>query len=56
MKHVNKSTRAGLLSGELVNQDQNPSSVNRFRGDEEVVAIPNQKFQRHQGAEHRRDG
>lgn len=51
-----KSTRASLLSGELVNQDQNSGGVNRFGGDEEVVVISNQKFQRHQRAEHGRDG
>nr|DAD27609.1 TPA_asm: hypothetical protein HUJ06_029077 [Nelumbo nucifera] len=47
------NTRTTLLCSELVYQDHDPRPMNRFRSNEEVVVILNEKFQSNQRTNHR---
>lgn len=50
---MKKSTRTSVSGGELVKEDQNPSKMDGFRGDEEVVVIVDEQLERHQRCQQR---
>lgn len=50
-KEEGKDTRASLLGGELVDEDDDPKHMHNLRGNEEVFVIPHPKPQCKQSTE-----